>query len=168
MLFGFSLRLGDFLHILTSKMHLQNHLNIWLLELSRRFVIDLVLQGRIWMDSDWPGLDFSLIWDRFWLYFQMEWTYLLQTMAGWTICINCCTQHRNLLSHWLFSMTSGAAGCAPRLESFQSHSKIHVKKNAKKVCQMSAKSPQNRKNPFVQSGTPLAFSLSSRRHDLKS
>ena len=28
MLFGFSLRLGDFLHILTSKMHLQNHLNI--------------------------------------------------------------------------------------------------------------------------------------------
>ena len=38
-------------------------------------------------------------------------------MAGWTICINCCTQHRNLLSHWLFSMTSGAAGCAPRIES---------------------------------------------------
>ena len=45
-------------------------LKYWLLELSRRFVIDLVLQGRIWMDSDWPGLDFSLILDRFWLYFK--------------------------------------------------------------------------------------------------
>ena len=45
-------------------------LKYWLLELSRRFVIDLVLQGRIWMDSDWPGHDFSLILDRFWLYFK--------------------------------------------------------------------------------------------------
>ena len=45
-------------------------LKYWLLELSRRFVIDLVLQGRIWMDSGWPGLDFSLILDRFWLYFK--------------------------------------------------------------------------------------------------
>ena len=45
-------------------------LKYWLLELSRRFVIDLVLQGRIWMDSDWPGLDFSLIWHWFRLYFK--------------------------------------------------------------------------------------------------
>ena len=65
---------------------------------------------------------FWLVWARFFTdfgsilaVFQMEWTYLLQTMAGWTISINCCTQHRNLLSHWLFSMTSGAAGCAQRI-----------------------------------------------------
>ena len=70
MLFGLSLRFGDFLHILTSKMHLQNHLNIDFGSFSRRFDIDLVLQGRIWMDSDWPGLDFSLFLDRFWLYFK--------------------------------------------------------------------------------------------------
>ena len=70
MLFGFSLKLNDFLHILISKMHLQNHLNIDFEGISRRVGIDLVLQGRIWMDSDWPGLDFSLILDRFWLYFK--------------------------------------------------------------------------------------------------
>ena len=49
---------------------LQNHLNIDFGSFSRRFGIDLVLQGRIWMDSDWPGLDFSMILDRFWLYFE--------------------------------------------------------------------------------------------------
>ena len=70
MLFGFSLRLGDFPHILTSKMHFQNHLYIDFGSFSHRFGIDLVLQGRIWMDSDWPGLDFSLILDWFLLYFK--------------------------------------------------------------------------------------------------
>ena len=70
MLFGFSLKLGDFLHILAFKMHLQNHLNIDFGSFSRRFGIDLVLQGRIWMDSDRPGLDFPLILNRLWLYFK--------------------------------------------------------------------------------------------------
>ena len=59
MLFGFSLRFGDFLHILTSKMHLQNHQNIDFGSFLRRFGIDLMLQARIWLDFGRPGLDFS-------------------------------------------------------------------------------------------------------------
>ena len=97
MLFGFSLRFGDFLHILTSKVHLQNQLNIdfW----SSR--IDL---SPIWcckVESGWilTGLGSIFLW--FWIDFGCI-SNGLKTMAGWTICINCCTQHRNLLSH-LFS-----------------------------------------------------------------
>ena len=37
----------------------QNHLKIDSGSLWRRFGIDLVLQGRIWVDSGWFGLDFS-------------------------------------------------------------------------------------------------------------
>ena len=59
----------------------------------RRSGIVLVLQGRIWMNSERLGLDFSLIWARFWLYFRVDRAWLLQTIARWTICISCCTQH---------------------------------------------------------------------------
>ena len=88
-------------------------LKYWLWELSRRFVIDLVLQGRIWMDSDWPGLDFSLIWDWFWLYFKwIERSFCKQRLDEQYALIAALnmSQHRNLLSHWFFSLTSGAAG----------------------------------------------------------
>ena len=71
----------------------QNHLKIDSGRFWRQSGIDLVLQGRIWMDSERLGLDFSLIWARFCLYFRVDRAWLLQTIARWTICISCCTQH---------------------------------------------------------------------------
>ena len=47
-----------------------NHLKIDSGRFWRQSGIDLVLQGRIWMDSERLGLDFLLIWVRFCLYFE--------------------------------------------------------------------------------------------------
>ena len=59
-----------------------NHLKIDSGSFWRQSGIDLVLQGRICMDSERPGLDFSLIWVRFLLDFWMYRAWLLQTIAG--------------------------------------------------------------------------------------
>ena len=111
MLFGLSFRLNDFLHILTSKMHPPNHANIDFGSFSRRFGIDLVLQGRIWMDSERLGLDFSLIWCIF------EWIergFCKQSLDEQYALVSALNMAL-LLSHCIFSLTSGAAGCASRL-----------------------------------------------------
>ena len=57
----------------------QNHLKIDSGSFWRRSGMDLVLQGRIWMDSERLGLDFSWIWARFCLYFRVDQAWLLQT-----------------------------------------------------------------------------------------
>ena len=81
----------------------QNHLKIDSGSLWRRFGIDLVLQGPIWVDWDWLGLDFSSIWARFWLYFWMGQAWFLRTIALWTKCINCCTQPQIFAFTWNLS-----------------------------------------------------------------
>ena len=47
-----------------------NHLKFDSGRFWRQSGIDLVLQGRIWMDSERLGLDFPLIWARFCFYFE--------------------------------------------------------------------------------------------------
>ena len=57
--FGFLQNLDDFGLILRPQNALQNHLKIDFGSLRRRSGINLVLQGQIWVDSGWFGLDFS-------------------------------------------------------------------------------------------------------------
>ena len=105
----------------------QNHLKIDSGRFWRQSGIVLVLQGRIWMDSERLGLDFSLIWDRFCLYFRVDRAWLLQTIARWTICISCCTQHGIVAFtlHFLADIWCGGVRIAPGIAS---------KSKSKKTC----------------------------------
>ena len=92
-----------------------NHLKIDSGSFWRQSGIDLGLQGRIWMDSERLGLDFPLTWARFGLYFWVDRAWLLQTIAGWTICISCCTQHGIVAFtlHFLAAIWCGGVRIAP-------------------------------------------------------
>ena len=57
--FRFLQNFDDFRLILRPQNTLRNHLKIDFGSLRRRFGINLVLQGRLWVDSGWFGLDFS-------------------------------------------------------------------------------------------------------------
>ena len=124
MLFGFSLRFGDFLHILTSKMHLQNHLNIDFGSFSRRFGIDLMLR----VESGWilavPGLIFHRFRPNFGLICEwVERGVCKQSPNEQNALISALTYHCCCRLDF-FSLASGAAGCAPRMESSKNRSKI--------------------------------------------
>ena len=65
--FGFLQNFGDFRLILRPQNTPRNHLKIDFGNLQRRSGINfnLVLQGPIWVDSGWFGLDFSQNWGLF-------------------------------------------------------------------------------------------------------
>ena len=95
-----------------------NHLKIDSGSFWRQSGIDLVLQGRIWMDSERLGLEFSLIWARFWLYFRMNRAWrrgFCKRSLDEQYALVAALIMALLLSHCIFSLTSGAAGCASRL-----------------------------------------------------
>ena len=70
------------------------------------------------MDSERLGLEFSLIWARFCLYFRMDRAWLLQTITRWTICISCCTHHGivALTLHFLADIWCGGLRIAPGID----------------------------------------------------
>ena len=97
----------------------QNHLKIDSGSFWRQSGINLVLQGRIWMDSERLGLECSLIWARFCLYFRMDRAWLLQTITRWTISISCCTHHGIVAFtlHFLADVWCGGVRIAPGIVS---------------------------------------------------
>ena len=81
----------------------------------RQSGIDLVLQGRIWMDSERLGLDFSWIWVRFCLIFEwIERGFCKQSLDE-QYALVAALNMALLLSHCIFLLTSGAAGCASHM-----------------------------------------------------